>query len=316
MINYANINDFFKPELLAKASEKLPRALLNTFSNIGFLVLGTSLGLIFHSFIINPIIFVIAFVVISFAIQYVLSSNEVENKANKIRLLYFSLFTLTGYYLYPYIYIIMNFIPGGSFMIALATISTLVLSFSMAGFSYFNLNKGNFNFGIKSGILLNVMLCLLAVAFLNLFFHMPLLTLIYSIGSAFVFSMFIMGDVTKFLVLANQDYVDEELLIVVASGSIALSIVDVFISILNTLLILNDKNSRDSILSNIGKIFMVLIVPIIAIGAIFFVNSKFEETAKASSNPCGSSSFPNGYSTPDRGSNGRVARNDLNLWPQ
>ena len=120
-----------------------------------------------------------------------------------------------------------------------------------------------------------------------------------------------MGDVTKFLVLANEDYIDEELLIVVASGSLALSIVDVFISILNTLLILNDKNSRESILSNISKIFMVLIVPIVAIGTIFFVNSKFEETAKTNNIPTGSSSFTEGNIAPGRVDNNSSYGNNL-----
>ena len=117
---------------------------------------------------------------------------------------------------------------------------------------------------------------IILIGLLNSFFQMPLLLLIQGVGGAFLFSLYLLGDIVQHIkmseLFSNASENFKDIICIISGVSIALDIANIFISVLKIMAACSAKENKGSIGSDLYKIGSALIGPIIALGAILGIN--------------------------------------------
>jgi FtsH-binding integral membrane protein len=268
--NISHLYNLFEANRYSGIKNNIPKTLMLTLVNLGFMALGCYLAILFNWTPISPIFYLILAFALSFAIEFYKS----DNNHSGMRTCFFLLFTLIGYYIAPYMFALAYSIPNGALILAMASVTTIVLTLTIAVTAYAYKESNDIPSILRSSLIGNLSLSLLGIYILNVFLQMPIITLLYGVGCAFLFSVYLLADILKFLVV--EEISSSESNSIYSAGSIALDIINIFLAIVNIMKVTSDEKSSSSIVESIGTLIFTLAGPLIVLGAIFCMNSAFE----------------------------------------
>jgi FtsH-binding integral membrane protein len=278
-----------QPVSYTQAQQLIPKAMLYTMANLAFMALGTFLS-IYFAWPIMTLLPALVPTLLLVGILYINMSaalgKPTDENLSSLRMTGFALFVWLGYTVSPFIAHFIFFIPNGPLLLAMAGVTTLLLSLSVALFAHIEIGHGNADkYMMMRPLLGNFILAIILIGLLNSFFQMPLLLLIQGVGGAFLFSLYLLGDIVQHIKMselvsdARENFKD--IICIISGVSIALDIANIFISVLKIMAACSAKENKGSIGSDLYKIGRALIGPIIALGAILGINYLFSSAKES-----------------------------------
>ena len=260
------------------------RTLWNAFANLLFFAAGIALTIFTGIPVINiwlQLGIVIAGCFYNAYLDGSLNRDNIQTNTSKARMLWFSMFLFLGYVTAPFIMHFMVSVQNAGLLMAIAGLSTITLSLALIGFAYMSYSMGaTDNKLLWAPLLGNILLGLLAASIMNIFFHIPVLTLLISIGTAVLYSFYLVFDVVYQLCMTDKKPYASDFISVQASANIALDILNIFISILKIMAFFNSKDGHDSdtdIVQDFIKIFTVIGALFVGGAIVVMGNSYFEK---------------------------------------
>lgn len=255
--------------LVAGASSLTLEAFMQTLWNAFLNLLCFAAGIAFTIFTGIPVINIwlrLGIVIAGCAYNGYLgaSINQHNNQrfTSYAKSLWFGMFVFLGYVTAPFIVYFMLSVQNAGLLMAIAGLSTLTLSLALIGFAYLlHCSGADKNTLLWGPLLGNILLGLFAASIMNIFLHIPLLTLVIAIGSAVLYSFYLVFDIVYHLSITEIAPVFSEFICVQAAANMALDVTNIFISILKIMAYFNQKAgsaSKTDISQDIMKIFTVI----------------------------------------------------------
>ena len=259
------------------------KTLWNAFFNLLFFAAGIALTIFTGIPVINiwlQLVILIAGCFYNADLASSINTTNIQSNTSKARMLWFSMFLFLGYVTAPFIMHFMVSVQNAGLLMAIAGLSTISLSLALIGFAYMSYSMGATDNKLLWGPLLgNLLLALIAASVMNIFFHIPVLTLLISIGTAVLYSFYLVFDVVFQLCTTDASPEASDFISVQASANIALDVLNIFISILNIMAYFSPKDGHDSdtnITADIVRIFRV-VAGLFVGGAIVVLGNRFFE---------------------------------------
>lgn len=272
------------------------KSLHYTTTNLVVMVLGVAITYFCAIPIIGGLWAFLLTLLASFAISALAKRPINKENNNTLRLAVFGLFAWLGHVLSPLIFQFIFIIPNGPLLLIGAIMATAFITFTTALYAqYTQETRQADKYILMRPLLANLVIGLIAVGILNMFFQMPIITLLYGLAGACIFTLYLLSDI---ILVANlhsdatvvsAEKADHDAIL--CGAVIALDISNIFISILEIIGVMSNKGSDMG--KSITTLFMTLLGPILMLGVVFGFNEAFSASpvSKSSRAPVRSQQF-------------------------
>lgn len=208
------------------------RVLRNTYALLALSMLPTALGALigvqlrFSLFASSPLLSFLLFMAIAFGFMWGIERNK-NSGLGVALLLGFTFFM--GLMLSGILQVALSLANGGT-LIALAAGGTAAIFLTLAGVAA----TSKRDFSKLGGFLFAGMILLLVAMLANIFLHLPVLAMVISVVAVLIFSAYILYDINRIVHGGETNYVS-------ATLSVYLDVYNVFVNLLNLLMLLSGR---------------------------------------------------------------------------